>query len=299
MATLTPNLKLVLPDYSDQADIKVFNDNFRKIDEHYIEGGGEYNEDLQNAVNAANAWANATASAESVSSDSEADVTLTENNTSKNLHFKIPRGQSGVVISNTEPSDPDIKVWINPIGNPDEPVTNEELKKDVDKLKEDVASLNENMPKPWLKGTTSEITPAQVRAAITENDQSVMIYHEVDEYGMVGFSNFVVSVDGNGVAASVVFKMGGDEDVPVYYTLIGMLDSGTWTVAAGVIADAQTVAQELDSMDQAISRMEQKKADREYIVQVFEELKALILACDTGGAVALLDQAILDQAVLA
>lgn len=41
------------------------------------------------------------------------------------------------------------------------------------------------------------------------------------------------------------------------------------------------------------------KADKAYMVALFEELKALILSGDTESAVALLDHAILDNAVLA
>lgn len=132
MATSTPNLNLILPDYSDKADISVLNDNFQKIDE-YCANGGVSNEDLQNALNAANAWANATASAESVSADNEADVNLTEGDNSKNLHFSIPRGQPGVLISETEPTDPNVKVWIKPDGEPNEL---EQLKSDVSSLKD-------------------------------------------------------------------------------------------------------------------------------------------------------------------
>lgn len=134
MATSTPNLNLILPDYSDKADISVLNDNFQKIDE-YCANGGVSNEELQNAVKAANAWANATASAESVSADKEADVKLTEGDDSKNLHFSIPRGQPGVLISETEPTDPNVKVWIKPDGEPNEL---EQLKSDVSSLKDQI-----------------------------------------------------------------------------------------------------------------------------------------------------------------
>lgn len=40
-------------------------------------------------------------------------------------------------------------------------------------------------------------------------------------------------------------------------------------------------------------------ADKTYMVALFEELKALILAGNTEAAIAVLDQAILDNAVLA
>lgn len=42
MATQTPNLNLVLPDYADKADIGVVNDNFKKIDD--FSGGGKVEE---------------------------------------------------------------------------------------------------------------------------------------------------------------------------------------------------------------------------------------------------------------
>lgn len=48
-----------------------------------------------------------------------------------------------------------------------------------------------------------------------------------------------------------------------------------------------------------LDALEWVKADKVYMVSLFEELKALILAGDVTGAIAVLDQAILDQAVLA
>lgn len=48
-----------------------------------------------------------------------------------------------------------------------------------------------------------------------------------------------------------------------------------------------------------IAALSEGKADKAYMVALFEELKALILSGDTESAVALLDHAILDNAVLA
>lgn len=45
MATQTPNLNLVLPDYSDKADVGVLNENFKKIDN--FSGGGKVEEWLK------------------------------------------------------------------------------------------------------------------------------------------------------------------------------------------------------------------------------------------------------------
>lgn len=169
MATSTPNLNLILPDYSDKADISVLNDNFQKIDE-YCANGGVSNEDLQNAVKAANAWANATASAESVSADKEADVNLTEGDNSKNLHFSIPRGQPGVLISETEPTDPNVKVWIKPDGEPNEL---EQLKSDVSSLKDQKANV--------IIDTSARAASHELHAQ--DGDMKVTLYGKTTETG--------------------------------------------------------------------------------------------------------------------
>lgn len=53
----------------------------------------------------------------------------------------------------------------------------------------------------------------------------------------------------------------------------------------------------------AISRLSdtlsEEKADKEFVVSIFEQLKALIEAGKTDEAIAVLDEAILDLAVLA
>ena len=48
-----------------------------------------------------------------------------------------------------------------------------------------------------------------------------------------------------------------------------------------------------------LERLDDSKADKAYMTVLFEQLKALILAGDISGALAVLDQAILDQAILA
>lgn len=48
------------------------------------------------------------------------------------------RGEPGVVVSETEPTDPNVKVWIKPDGEPNEL---EQLKSDVSSLKEQIADL--------------------------------------------------------------------------------------------------------------------------------------------------------------
>ena len=48
-----------------------------------------------------------------------------------------------------------------------------------------------------------------------------------------------------------------------------------------------------------VDKIAEGKADKAYMIDLFEQLKELILAGDLPGAVAVLDQAILDNSVLA
>ena len=61
---------------------------------------------------------------------------------------------------------------------------------------------------------------------------------------------------------------------------------------AGQAADAKAVGD-------AISRISEKKADKTYMVQLFEELKKLIQSGNTESAIVVLDEAILDLTRLA
>lgn len=68
------------------------------------------------------------------------------------------------------------------------------------------------------------------------------------------------------------------------------------TVMVWIKPDAES--DDLTKIRQDIDLLSEEKADRAYVAALFEQLRALILAGDTDGAVALLDQAILDHAVL-
>lgn len=54
-----------------------------------------------------------------------------------------------------------------------------------------------------------------------------------------------------------------------------------------------------EEIDNKILAMEEEKADKEFVVSIFEQLKALIEAGKTDEVIAVLDEAILDLAVLA
>lgn len=54
-----------------------------------------------------------------------------------------------------------------------------------------------------------------------------------------------------------------------------------------------------EKIEQELGKMNRDKADKAYMVELFAELKALILAGNTEAAIAVLDQAILDNTILA
>ena len=64
-------------------------------------------------------------------------------------------------------------------------------------------------------------------------------------------------------------------------------------------ARANIGAANASDIDTAVSQISKEKADKEFVVSIFEQLKALIEAGKTDEAIAVLDEAILDLAVLA
>lgn len=73
-------------------------------------------------------------------------------------------------------------------------------------------------------------------------------------------------------------------------------DGSDATVTAENVASALGYT---PASQETVGRLETTKADKTYMVALFEELKVLILAGNTEGAIAVLDQAILDTAILA
>lgn len=64
-------------------------------------------------------------------------------------------------------------------------------------------------------------------------------------------------------------------------------------------ANAETIDAFAKNAQEAMDRLDAEKANKAYMVTFFEELKALIQSNDTEGVIALLDQAILDNSILA
>ena len=94
------------------------------------------------------------------------------------------------------------------------------------------------------------------------------------------------------VTAEVESKIPKITDNTQTYHLLDVGDIDATLAVEGKAADAKATGK-------AIAELTEDKADKVYMVSLFEELKTLILNGDTSGAVALLDQAILDQSVLA
>lgn len=75
--------------------------------------------DIQDAVVATGRITKMTVSAQTLSTGDEASVHKSGDEEKLHLHFGLPRGargESGVYIGDTEPTDPDINVWIDPNG---------------------------------------------------------------------------------------------------------------------------------------------------------------------------------------
>lgn len=109
--------------------------------------------------------------------------------------------------------------------------------------------------KPWLIGTTDEITPAQVIAAL-EAQRNVIISHVSGDTGSVAFTGFVIMPEGDAIIASAAAVMEGEAGV---VQLIGVLSDNSWSFGiepmvsctdfslsvAGVAADAGMVGRYL------------------------------------------------------
>ena len=124
------------------------------------------------------------------------------------------------------------------------------------------------------------------------------VYKDMEE----GFSRIEDMLDGIPTSASsIVASEVPPEDLDALW--IDLSDNSadteetyssvdTTLTQAGMAADAAETGSRLEELAK-------DKADKTYVIELFEELKALILNNSTGTNVALLDQAILDNTVLA
>lgn len=68
---------------------------------------------------------------------------------------------------------------------------------------------------------------------------------------------------------------------------------------SGEAADAKVVGNEISSLKEDLVQLSEAKADKEFVINIFEQLKVLIEAGKTDESIAVLDEAILDLAILA
>ena len=81
----------------------------------------------ESAEKAKDAIENMTVSAETLEPNEEATVEKAYVGDILNMHFGIPAGESGVYMGDTEPTDPNIKVWVDTSGGADGALTLERL----------------------------------------------------------------------------------------------------------------------------------------------------------------------------
>lgn len=102
----------------------------------------------------------------------------------------------------------------------------EEDKQEIrDYVDEQVGEATSEIAKPWLVGTTDEITPAQVLAAL-EGRRNVILVHVNDDTGPVSFTGFVAMPDGNAVLASAAVSLEGETGI---IQLIGDIERNSWS----------------------------------------------------------------------
>ena len=79
----------------------------------------------------------------------------------------------------------------------------------------------------------------------------------------------------------------------------GFVDSGGTSVFIDTTLTVTGAAADAKAVGDAINQILEEKADKAYMVQLFEELKTLIQSGNTESAIAVLDEAILDLTRLA
>ena len=91
-----------------------------------------------------------------------------------------------------------------------------------------------------LVGTSTAVTPAQVKAAIEEG-QPVTISHTDSTYGTLTFTGFgmVTTASGTTVSASITYGTGTDSFM--LFTLMGDVTGGTWTMYSRSVPTMESI----------------------------------------------------------
>ena len=152
---------------------------------------------------AAQGWASATATAKTLEAGSDAAVSLTTKNGSKNIEFSIPRGNPGVYIGPDEPTDPTIDVWIDSDGEADElpgGLTEEEIQNAVNNYLED---------HPVSPGVTKDEVQTAVNTALAQAKASGEFDGKDGATGPAGQDYVLTDADKREIAGMVEVTGGG------------------------------------------------------------------------------------------
>lgn len=125
--------------------------------------------------------------------------------------------------------------------------------------------------KPWLIGTTAEITPNDVLNALSD-ERNVILSCDTEELGLISFTYFMVSPDGDFIVTSCPVVL--EDDVAVLQ-LTGIISDNTWSFTIspmsgfGFLDKVDQVAMDVDNLKEDVSDIE------EDVVNLTEEIENL------------------------
>ena len=90
---------------------------------------------------------------------------------------------------------------------------------------------------PWLVGSTDEITPTQVKAALN-SEQNVLLSYNSDFTGLIKFQNFMILDTLGAVVSSTI---GHFNNVMSTILILGSTDADTWNVSIKEVAERKDI----------------------------------------------------------
>lgn len=122
--------------------------------------------------------------------------------------------------------------------------------------------------KPWLIGSTDEITPNDVMTALA-SERNVLLTHSTEESGRIAFSYFMASADGDFIVTSCPVVLGDEVAV---FQLTGIISDNAWSFTISPMSGFGG----LDKVDQVAMDVDKRKADvsdlEEDVVNLTEEI---------------------------
>lgn len=150
--------------------------------------------------------------------------------------------------------------------------------------------------KPWLIGSTDEITPNDVMTALA-SERNVLLTHSTEESRRIAFSYFMASADGDFIVTSCPVVLGDEVAV---FQLTGIISDNAWSFTISPMSGFGG----LDKVDQVAMDVDKLKADvsdlEEDVVNLTEEIAEQTVALDgmtiegysrTGAFISVIDSA--------